>query len=322
MNRFYKLLALIFLINICFGKINAEQLVQEDGTDSSAPVVPDAEEKKETGKDDVQQEKSPLYVIDTIKVVVFGDDRTDLITDLDCKRPSLDGQTRSQEDLILEELIYQDAARYKMLATDESTERHLMAVQREHNLSLDDLKNIFASAGYTFEEGKAKFGVMSTVGQMLDFKIRSRLIVPEKDIEHYYKEHPVYSDETYQLANALIKREDDQTLDEVRAEIEQLIQTGSSSLQITWSEPFWVKVEEISQNRQFIKKMQPGEVAIAEESDEGIEIIKLMSKQEQKLLTLEERYREIADTLRQPKYEELFNNYRKELFDNASLIYF
>lgn len=269
-----------------------------------------------------ENNEASLYIIDTIKVVVFGDDRTDLITDLDCKRPSLDGTKRSLEDLVLEALIYQDAARYKMLSTEESIERHLMSVQREHNLSLDDLKNIFRQAGYSFEEGKAKFGIMSAVGQMLDFKIRSRLIVPEKDIEHYYNEHPVYNDETYELANALIKREEDQSLDEIRSEIEQLIQTGSSSLQISWSEPFWVKVNEIAQNRQFIKNMQPGQIAIASESDEGIEIIKLMSKQERKLLTLEERYHEIADILRQPKYEELFNNYKKELFANAALVYF
>jgi len=347
MNRYYKLLCLILLVGISFKKINADSDINNSSTpltalsDAQVAIKAETEDSEEEtdleeagalseeaaandteNAQELQPKKSPLYLIDTIKVVVFGDDRTDLITELDCMRPSLDGQKRSLEDLILEDLIFQDAVRYKMLPTEESITRHLMSVQREHNLSLDDIKNIFGTAGYSFDEGKEKFGVMSAVGQMLDFKIRSRLIVPEKDIESYYKEHPVYTDETYELANALIKREEDQSLDEMRAEIEQFMQTGDSSLQVTWSEPFWVKADEISPNRQFIKGMITDQIAIAAEIDDGIEIIKLMNKQERRLLTLEERYHDVADTLRQPKYEEMFNNYRKELFGNASLIYF
>jgi len=262
------------------------------------------------------------YLIDTIKVITFGEERTDIITHSDLMRPSLDGSYRSLDDLILECLIYQDAARYKMLPTEESIQRHLMAVQREHNLSMAELQDIFRSSGYTFEEGKEKFGIMSAVGSMLDFKIRSRLIVPEKDIVSYYDANPVYQEDVYQLARTFVMPAEGQGISSLRSEIDQLIATGNASGTLNWSEPFWLKGTDIASARQFICDMQPGDIAIAQESDGGLELIKLVDCQERKKVPLEGRYNEIADILRRPKYEQLFNEYRQELFDNASIITF
>jgi hypothetical protein len=263
-----------------------------------------------------------LYLLDTIKVVVFGEERTDIITHSDLVRPSLDGSNRSLEDHVLESLVFQDAVRFKIMPTPESIEKHLMAVQRENNLSLEDLQAIFRNAGYTYEEGKEKFGIISAVGQMLDFKIRSRLIVPEKDVVAYYEANPEYTPETYQLVRAFVNCGEDQEVDALRAEVEQLIDTGSSSLEIQWSESFWIKSDDLAENRQFVRTMQVGGIAIAQEFDEGLELIKVMDHQEKGLVPLEKRYGEIAEILRRPKYEELFGQYKKELFDGAAIIYF
>ena len=62
-------------------------------------------------------------------------------------------------------------------------------VQREHNLTIDQVKDMFASSGYTFEEGKQQLNILQSVNQMLDFKIRSHLIVPEREITKYYQAH-------------------------------------------------------------------------------------------------------------------------------------
>ena len=95
-----------------------------------------------------------MFLIDTIKAVIYGQERTDLVTFSDVTRPSIDGNQQTLEDQVLAKLICQDAARYKMEPDNEAVDKHLKAVQRENNVSLDELKSIFSAAGYTYEEGE------------------------------------------------------------------------------------------------------------------------------------------------------------------------
>jgi len=68
--------------------------------------------------------------------------------------------------------------------------------------------------------------------------------------------------------------------------------------------------------------MEPGDISLPIEISDGFELFRLKEKTEERVLTLDERYREIADILRQPKYEELLQAYKDSLFDAASITYF
>ena len=59
-----------------------------------------------------------------------------------------------------------------------------------------------------------------------------------------------------------------------------------------------------------------------EEFSGGFELLKMVTKKEKRLKPLDERYREIADILRRPKYEELLTQYKQSLWDASSIVYF
>jgi hypothetical protein len=269
-----------------------------------------------------QNQDDEIYTIDTIKVVLFGEERTDIITQSDVERPSLDGRQRSLEDLVLERAMYQDAARYKMLPSEDAVDKRLQAVQRENNLTQDDLKKIFRSSGYTYEEGRDLFAIMTAVGTVLDFKIMSRLIVPEKDIIGYYQEHPVMQDASFQLERALVMCPDRWSNDDFKSELKTLIETGKSRLEVDWSSPFWVNKKDLAVEKQFIVDMEPCSIAIVQETAAGVELLKLNIKREERLMSLEDRYHEIADMLKRPKYEEMFTSYKNELLNASAVLYF
>ncbi len=50
----------------------------------------------------------------------------------------------------------------------------------------------------------SKFGMISVINQLLDFKIRSRLIVPEREVVAYYNENPEVQDASYQIQIGMV----------------------------------------------------------------------------------------------------------------------
>jgi parvulin-like peptidyl-prolyl isomerase len=271
----------------------------------------------------VQQQTDELVTIDSIKAVVYGQERTDLVTLSDIDRPSIAGNKQTLDDLVTSKLLIQDAVRYKMEPNDEAVDNNLKAVQRENNLSLDDLKAIFSSSGYSYEEGRAQFKEMTAISTMIDFRIRSRLIIPEREIESYYQAHPIIQEASFQVERALVTAPYRMDRDIFLKELKNLKETGQCKLlDIEWSEPFWINKSEIANDKQFITMMEVSSIAIGSETAAGVELFKLINKKDEHLLSLEERYNEIADYLKRPKYDELFEQYKKDLFNGAAVVYF
>ncbi|TET06445.1 hypothetical protein E3J79_02050 [Candidatus Dependentiae bacterium] len=267
-------------------------------------------------------EQGELYLLDTIQAAIFGEEGTEIITKSELERPGIDGVYRSLQDLVIERLLYQEAIKYKMLPTQEAVEKHLRAVQQEHNLSLDELYEIFRVAGYTPEEGKEQFARLSAISSVIDFKIRSRLIVPEKDIIAYCEENPVWEEPAYRVQRAIVPIPKKRDTKKFKKELEQFFKSGISDITILWSDPFLINQADLGQEWQFIIDMKIDSVKIVQELPEGFELLKLVGKKEKRLKPLEERYREIADILRRPKFEELFVEYKNNLLNNASTVYF
>jgi hypothetical protein len=117
--------------------------------------------------------------------VIFGQEGSQVITASDVARPSLAGVQQTLDDIIFERLVYMDAQKYKILSDNDAVDRYLAIVQKENNLTHEQLRDIFSVSGYTYEEGREQFRVLQTVNSMLDFKIRSHVIVPKKQVEAY-----------------------------------------------------------------------------------------------------------------------------------------
>lgn len=265
---------------------------------------------------------SDLYLLDTIEASVRMEKDTEIITKSDVDRPSLGGEIRPLQDIIFERSVFLDAKKHKILPDEDAVEGYLMAIQREHNLTSDGLRDIFTAAGYTYEEGREQLQMMQTTNTMIDFKIRSNLIVPRKDVIAYYQANPEVIEPSYILERTFIPLTATSTKEQQKKELIRIAKTKKDIQDMRWSEPFSINQSDIAQERQFIITMKPGDISLPIEVSGGFELFRLKEKTEERLVSLDERYRDIVDILRRPKYEELLQTYKDNLFDTASVTYF
>ncbi|MFC1845522.1 hypothetical protein ACFLX2_00165 [Candidatus Dependentiae bacterium] len=265
--------------------------------------------------------KADQFLIDRIEAVVFGHEGTAIVTKSEVDRMTLDGQYRTVDDVIFEKLVFEEAKKFRITVDENDINRYLANVQRENNLSLDDLKAMFSSAGYTYQEGRAQLGVMFAVNSVMDFKIRSRLIVLESDVQDYYNAHPMYEEAALQLQRAVIPFDTAVTHTQQKAKIENQMKAGRV-VGVNWSTTFWINKDDLAAEKKFIVSMKPGQVSRPKEIAEGFEIFKLVAFRPRRLVLLEDRYREIADVLRRPRYDQLFADFKKELFEASSIVRF
>jgi hypothetical protein len=219
--------------------------------------------------------------------------------------------------MVIEQLMYDDGNKYKIVPDEEAIDKHLKTVQRENNLSQQDMELIFKRAGYSYEEGRQEFARMTTVNSVVDFKIGAkRLVVPEAKIKEYYDANPAYQEAAYELQRAFVPFKVYLTNDELRVDIIN----GYEPLR--WETSFWIEHEQIAEDKQFIYTMGAGDISEPLITDEGFELFRLKDKRERRLLTLDERRMEIANILRRPQFETALNDYKKELLDNGAVLYF
>ena len=184
------------------------------------------------------------------------------------------------------------------------------------------MKGIFTAAGYTFEEGREQLRLMQSVNTMLDFKIRSNLIVPRKDVQAYYDQHPEYVEASYVLQHTFVPFSATKSKKKQYDELVQFAKTGKGLSGIVWSQPFTINRSDVAVEKQFIFDMQPDEISLPQKTAEGFELFRLQEKHDKALRSFDDRYREIVDILRRPKYDELLTEYKKSLFDEASILRF
>ncbi len=268
------------------------------------------------------QKKPELFVVDQIVAIIYGDDVTVIITKSDTEKLNLDGKPRTLPDSIFEQLVYMDALKFKIGADPEAVDRYIAMIMRENKLSQADITAMFRSAGYTFEEGRQQLSVMFAVNTVLDFKVKSRLIVPESKIISFYQEHPVYEEEAFLVERVFVPAADDVSAKEMQETVDRSLKLGKEIPGAEISSSFWVKRSEIAEDKQFLTTMQEGKLSRPEQIKDGFEMFKVLERKPECLVPLEKRYQEISGQLRKPLYDKLFEEYRKSLFDAASIVYY
>jgi hypothetical protein len=264
----------------------------------------------------------PSFVLlDQIEVIIYGQEDVEIITKSDIDRPSLSGGPHTKEDIIFEKEVFLDAKKHHLPQDDEAIDAYLAQMQREHGLSEKDLEDIFLASGYTIEEGRQQLQVLQTINTMLDVKIRSNLIVPRKDVEEYYNNHPVMIEATYTLQRAFIAQSKKVSSDVQHEILVKYAKTGKGVSGVEWGEPFTINHSDIAESKQFIYAMNKGDISSPQKISGGFELFKLVDKVPEHAQSLEESYREIVDILRRPKYEELMESYRQTLAKNAAVVY-
>ncbi len=264
---------------------------------------------------------SNLVLIDQIEVVVYGQG-VEIITKSDLDRPALGGGFRTKEEIVFEKEVLLDAKKHHLPQDEEAIDAYLAQIQREHNLSQEQLEEIFTSSGYTIQEGREQLQMMQTVNTMLDIKIRSNLIVPRKDVEKYYKENPTIVEATYILERAFVPQSNKISSDKQYKVLVEHAQGTKRVTGITWSDQFTLNHSDIAESKNFIYTMKPGEISLPHLVNGGFELFRLVEKTPEYVKSLEDCYRDIVEILRRPKYEELMEKYREHLSKSCSVIYF
>lgn len=270
----------------------------------------------------VDAKNAKRYKVDGIKVKICGENETILITESELLRPSLDGQPKTLDSMIFESTVYIDAQRLGIVPTDEDNDKRWQEVQKQNNLSLADMERMVEQTGRTVAEAKAELGKMSAISQMFDFKVRSNLFITQRDVETYHREHPEFRQAEYYISRAIVPFSDFEPKHQMKQRLEEFVTTGRGAVRFAWSEPFWIKHDYVAEDKRFIYDMKVGQISLPFELGNGFELFKLIDKKQQCLVPLQERYEDIATLLRKPKYEQLLDQYKKELYDKATIIYY
>lgn len=265
--------------------------------------------------------RDPLFTIDTVAIIVDGPERRHVICKSELEQMGIDGVRPEADKVIIEELIYQDALKLK-IPIDDYADRYINSIKKEHNISDKDVERIFESAGLTVQEGRVRLQKMGANSTMIDLKVKARIFVPQSDIENYYHNNPEYKDAKYQIEVAFVpffSHNPDKQNEQYSYLLHQM---DEGSLDVMWGQPFWLKHGDIADSMQFITVMDKGDTSKPQRVVGGFEIYRLKDKRDRKLVPLDKRFRVIIDTLREPKFKELFDKYIEELANssNASII--
>lgn len=260
------------------------------------------------------------HKVDGIKAIIYGESETIIITDSEIARPGLDGQMKTLDDLILESLIYLDAKRMGAMPDQEAMQRHWEAIKKQHNLSEDDMRNVAAQSGYTLPEAKLQLGRMSAINQMLELKVKSGLFVTKQEVERYYQAHPEVEQAEYEIVRTVVPFSAMQAKEALQQHLSALAKVSQEDELMRWSSPFVLMHNDIAKDKRFIYSMKPGEISQPFELANGFEMFKLVSKKPERIVPLSERYDQIEYLLKAPKYKELMDRYKKDLYDKAAIV--
>jgi len=303
-----------FLVVVC-GLFSITSL-QAQGEATSVVEKQSTADAQKTQLVDTQKPSAASYPLDTIRAVIYTEEATVVITQSDVDRLGLDGTARTLDELILAHLMYQDAVKFKMTPDEDTIDKHLKAMQRTHDLTLDQIKEMFGAAGYTYEEGRQELAMLNTINTVLDYKVRSRLLVPEKDIIAYYEANPIMEPASYQVERAAVWRSPTESKQDFQKRIQE------SQCDFEWSEPFWIMEADLAADKKFITTLQIGELSEPQEIKGGFELFRLKEARPEHLVPLADRSLEISNALRKPRYQQLMKEYEEQLMENASIVRF
>jgi len=258
-------------------------------------------------------------VINRIDIVAYTDsDSPIIITAQESDRKALDGQKKSQKEVLYDRLKFYDATEYyKISGYQEDAEKHLKAIKAEHNLDDGQLHSIFKESGYTLEEGRKELEMTYAIRRLMQELVVNRVIPTEKEIKEYYEKNPVHVAASYKVKKGTVKKS---ILSQ--EQIKDITTTGKHKEEIVWGASYWINEDELAEHKKFITKMSVQSIALSEMGDDEYEFVQLLKTKPARIKTLEERYNEIVQILRYPKYEKYMKEYEEELLKKYDVVYY
>lgn len=262
---------------------------------------------------------SDLYTIDKTLAVIYHPESTSIILQSDL-RPGLDGISKTVNQVVLDGLMKLDAQKLKINIGEAEIDRYLAQVQKQNNLSLEDTIKLFKQMGYTYEQGREQLKNMQLIDTLLDYRVKGKVVIDSKDVEKYYTDHPAYEEGYFTVAQAFVSFAGSSKHIK-KALVNQAIESQEILTTTKWNKPFQLKSEDFAKEKEYIKELAQGSVVILNEDDDGITLLHLISKQPKKLISLEERRKEITGILSQERFEKVLKEYQDKLIADSHIKY-
>ncbi len=313
MNRAIKITYFSLFSLLVLFMATKELSAKNDEVDANAASQVDVQSQEAilTQPDD----KSDRFLINEVAVVVDGPERRFYVTTFDLETPSFDGKIPTLDDIVDEELIYQDALKHKIPIT-EYAQKHIQNIKKQHKLSDEAFTKICADAGLDQASALEKFEKMGATNTMIQHKADS--FVAEHEVKAFYEENPVYKQAKFQLQVGFVPFDPNKELEGQKEELEKILKVNPNAIQ--WNEPFWLKEFDIAVDKLYIIKMSPGQISAPQLTNGGFELFRLKDKKEGFLVPLEKRYGEIVHTLRMPKLQETVEKYKEVLRESTAIV--
>lgn len=267
--------------------------------------------------------KKPKKVfVDGINAVFRGSEGVDLVLASEVNRPRLDGSMATLQDSLTNLAFAQEARRYKIFPTPEEVEKQYEMIAHNNHKTIKELDAMVMQAGFTPAEARKEFAQINAVNSLINYKVTGNMVVPESEVIAYYEENPEYEAAAYLVETVLVPFSTVQSRTEQLAQLQALANAGDPNGILNWAEGLWINEEDIAADKKFLTELNIGDISLPKEVFNGFQLFRVVQKKAQRLRTLDERYGQIVNILRRPKYTELMNNFQKELMDNASVIIF
>ena len=292
--------------------------VQKDAVQKTVVLKPSQKQHNKTEKK-VEDKKPDLILEDKIAGVIYTDHDPIILTHKELSRPfTINGQPQTKDDITKARKMEYDAIYvWNMPIPEEAINNYIKSLKNDYGMTNTDLAEKFDKAGYSYEEGIEELRRMLVVGNLFDFKIKSRLVVPEDEVRAYYNSHSQEVPAMYQIRKGFLS-EGILTPEERK----DLKNNGKHSDLVDWMSSYWLGEDDLADSLKHIATLENGAIVVMMPTGNGYELIQLVKKKPKRTRSFEEAYKEIADILRKPLFEKLVKQYEDELDKKYKVIYF
>ncbi len=252
-------------------------------------------------------------VVDQVLAIIYHPEGTIVICQSDL-RPDLMERVPTLQDAIVKELIILDGKKLQIPFSDSGIDRALARAQESLGTDRAGLIKEFKKQGYSFEEARAELGKTIMIEDVIRARVESKAQVPEKKLKEYHENNPL---EFYGLQQAFVPFQGG-SKSLTRTLVEREIESGAIKENVAWTDLGTIQGKDFSADKAHIKELPVDSVIIATETDDGLSLLRIVSK---KIVSFEERKQEIVAQLGRDRFMKVQGEYFENLMKQANIKY-
>ncbi len=202
------------------------------------------------------------------------------------------------DQMIMEQLQLQEAARIGIRIDDETVNRVIAGIARDNNLTLEQFRQVLTRDGFDFASYREQIRNSLTINQLRKQRVESRINVSEREVANYLTNQANRKghDDDYRLAHILVALPEAASPEQIAAArrkaeaIHQRLEAGADFTQTAIAESNapdalqggdlgWRKAGQLpSLFADVVRKLQPGQISDVIRSPSGFHIVKLIDR--------------------------------------------